>query len=128
MSGTQIALIVVGIFLVVLAIFVGVTAVRENPAEANDQAVFSEAADIMAAAENWYKQAGGRTFAGITLEELGGSPSTENGAYRIENATDLAIQVLATGKGDRDKDGKPLEYRFTYNALSDTTSWQKLEE
>jgi len=129
MTGTQIALIVVGVFLVVIAIFVGVTAVRENPAEANENAVFTEAARVMAAAEGWYKQTGGRQgFSGITLERLGGSPTTENGTYRIESATDLAIQLLATGKGDRDRNGKPLEYRFTYNALSDTTTWQKLEE
>jgi hypothetical protein len=128
MSGLHIVLVIVGVLLVGLALFVGVTQFKDNPEIANEKAISWDAACVMTQAEKWYKQGQHDSFEGITLDALGMPAKNDNGTFEIENATDKSFQLLATGVTDKDKNGKPLQFRLTYNALADTTTWEKVEE
>ncbi|GEM_PF-4615608 len=129
MSGLHIVLVIVGIVLVAIAVFVGVAQFRGDPSLANEAAVSWDASLIVVQAEKWYKQqAENQTFVGMTIESLGLASSNDNGAYEFENVTEKSFQLIATGVEDKDNDGEPLKFRLTYNALADTTTWEKLEE
>ena len=129
MSGLHIVLVIVGVVLVAIAVFVGVAQFREDPSLANEAAVSWDASLIAVQAERWYKQqAENQTFVGMTIESLGLASSNDNGTYDFENITDKSFQLIATGVEDKDNDGEPLKFRLTYNALADTTTWEKLGE
>ena len=131
MSATQIALIIVGILLVGLAIFVGITQVGENPVRANEEAVTRDCYQIVARAELWYERptevgGGGQSFEGLTLDGLRLEASTDNGSYEFENISDKAFQIVGTGLEDGDGDGEPFKIRLTYDAFTDSTTWEKM--
>ena len=129
MSGLHIVLVIVGVVLVAIAVFVGVAQFREDPSLANEAAVSWDASLIAVQDERWYKQqAENQTFVGMTIESLGLASSNDNGTYDFENITDKSFQLIATGVEDKDNDGEPLKFRLTYNALADTTTWEKLGE
>ncbi len=127
MGGTHIVLVIIGVVLVGIAVFVGITQFKDDPALANETAVSWDASLIVAQAERWYKQQSENpTFVGMTVESLGLETSNDNGTYAFESTTDKSFQLVATGVEDGDNDGEPLKFRLTYNALSDTTTWEQL--
>jgi len=131
MSATQISLIVVGIVLVAIAIFVGITQVGENPLRANEEAVNRDCYLIAEQAKIWYQRSreavgGGQSFEGLTLEALNVAPTNDNGAYEFQRVTDKGFQVVGTGMHDGDGDGEPFKIRLTYDAFTDSTTWEKI--
>ncbi|MCK4546137.1 MAG: hypothetical protein KAW17_01735 [Candidatus Eisenbacteria sp.] len=128
MNSTQIVLLVVGVLLLGLAAFVGITQFGGDRSVANEEALSWDASLIVAAAERWYKESGTQSFEGLTIEMLNAKPSNDNGTFEFQNVTEKGFQLIATGVEDGDGDGDPLQIRLTYNAFADSTTWEKLND
>jgi hypothetical protein len=128
MGGTQIALVIVGIVLLVIAAFIAVTQFSDDPVAANEEAISWDASLAVATAARWYKESGAQSFEGMTLETINVAPSNDNGTFELQSVTEKGFQLIATGTEDGDGDGEPLQFRLTYNAFSDSTIWERVEE
>jgi len=101
MGQQQLLLIVLGVIVVGIAVVVGINLFNANAEEANKDGIVSDATNLGAMAQQFYKKppsmgGGGNTFTGwnqLWVENTG-LDSTANGTYAI---TGTAQSVLITG-------------------------------
>ena len=87
-----------------------------------------DASLAVATAARWYKESGAQSFEGMTLETINVAPSNDNGTFELLNVSEKGFQLIATGVEDGDGDGELMQFRLTYNAFSDSTIWERVEE
>lgn len=100
MGQQQLLLIVLGVIVVGIAIFVGITLFQANAIEAKRNNVTNELVNLAAMAQQYYQKptalgGGNRTFNGWQIpNEL---RTTANGSFKIENIDAQEITLLGTG-------------------------------
>lgn len=100
MGQQQLLLIVLGIIIVGIAIFVGITIFRASAIEAKRNNVINELVNLAAMAQQHYQKptslgGGNRTFTGWQIpNEL---RTTANGSFEIENIDEQEITLIGTG-------------------------------
>ena len=103
MGQTQLLLIILGVLLVGLAIFVGVTAFRANSEEATRNAIIHDLQNFAAHAMAFYTKVvaqggGGKSFSSITIGQIFPMVENTNARYFVESATDDNCVIVAVGK------------------------------
>ncbi len=103
MSQTQLFLIVLGLVLIGLAIYVGLSMFQANAVEQTRDAIMNDLGTFAGSARSFYwkstQQGGGnRTFNGVTIRML--YPMTENlnARYYVESADDDECVIVGVGK------------------------------
>lgn len=102
MGQAQLLLLVVGVVVVVLAIYVGLTLYAERAVQANRDAVTTELQTLAADARTYYRKpanigGGGRVFTGYSIPRR--LRTTANGTYTITSTAAQSIQIRGEGQG-----------------------------
>lgn len=100
MGQQQLLLIVLGVIVVGIAIFVGITLFQANAAEAKRNNVTNELVNLAAHAQQYYQKpsalgGGNRTFTGWDIPHS--LRTTANGSYKIESIDAQEIILIGTG-------------------------------
>ncbi len=118
MEYQQKLLLVFAIFLIGVAINVGMQKFQKAAAEANRDALFIYLAQIAGKAQCYFKKpvfldGGDGSFASVTEQQLFDYSENENGSFRIIAPHDQdMLHIEATGRYDSDKDGILLTIRM----------------
>ena len=125
MGQQQLLLIVLGVIIVGIAVAVGINMLGTGAAQANFDAVVSDIQKISADAQGWYRKptnmgGGGRSFAAVSLGELGRPDpfSNSNGAYTLGSIGAASFTITGVGNEDGDDDGTNVTVSITVYADS----------
>lgn len=102
MGQQQLLLLVLGAIIVGTAIVVGVNMFSESAINANRDAVVQDCMTLATRAQQWYRTpailgGGGRSFAGIGLDDIRFPQTNENGGFQILSANATQMQIRGTG-------------------------------
>lgn len=111
MGQQQLLLLVLGAIIVGTAIVVGVNMFSESAVNSNRDAVVQDCMTLTTRAQQWYRTptilgGGGRSFTGITLQDIRFPATNENGSFAI--VADNANQITITGTGLEPDPTNPL--------------------
>jgi len=116
MGQQQRLLVTLGAIIVGATLLIGFRLFSSYDAQANEDALRTDILYIASRAQDWYRKprsfgGGGRTFAGLKLDDLNFPNTNENGAFSVPPAktSKNQFEIVATGKGDRDGDGDVLK-------------------
>lgn len=103
MGQTQLFLVVLGMMLVGIAIYVGVSLFSANTVEDTRNAIIVDLGNFAARANAYYwkptsQGGGGKSFAGITLSQVYPMAENPNARYYIESAQDDQCVIDGVGK------------------------------
>ncbi len=115
MGQAQMLLLVVGVVVVVLAIYVGLTFYAESAVQANRDAVITELQLIAADAQKFYRKpsnigGGGRAFTGYAIPQR--LRTTANGTYTVTSTRAQQIQIRGQGF-EKNELGQTIRHRAT---------------
>jgi hypothetical protein len=105
MGQQQLLLIVLGVIIVGVAIVVGINMFSQGAVNAEADRLVQEVNTVGSnAAAYWRKPVqmggGGRTFTGVTLEDLGAQDTTANTVLALSNVGAAQFTVTATGRSE----------------------------
>ena len=103
MGQTQLFLVVLGMMLVGIAIYVGVSLFSANTIEDTRNAIIVDLGNFASRANAYYwkpasQSGGGKSFAGITLSQIYPMAENPNARYYIESAADDQCVIVGVGK------------------------------
>lgn len=103
MGQTQLLLVVLGLLLVGVAVFVGVSIFSANTIESTRNAIIVDLGNFAARATQYYwkpttQGGGGKSFMNITLSQIYPMAENENARYYIESASDDQCVIVGVGK------------------------------
>jgi len=104
MGQTQLLLIILGVIIVGVAIYVGVTAFTANAEESTRSAIIQDLQNFAAQAIAHYKKVeglgggGGKSFKDITIRQLFPNVENANARYFVANAADEECVIVGMGK------------------------------
>ena len=103
MGQTQLFLVVLGMMLIGIAIYVGVSMFSANTVEDSRNAIIVDLQNFAARANAYYwkptnQGGGGKSFAGITMSHVFPMNENPNAAYHIESAQDDQCVISGVGK------------------------------
>ena len=103
MSQTQLFLVVLGLVLIGLAIYVGLSMFRANAIEHTRDAIINDLGTFAGSARNYYwklpQQGGGnKSFTGVTIRMLYPMTENANARYYVESANDDECIIVGVGK------------------------------
>jgi hypothetical protein len=103
MSQTQLLLIVLGVLLVGVAIYVGLSTFSANAEEQSRAAIINDLQNFAQGARIWYDKptsqgGGGKSFNGITIGNVFPMIENTNARYRLVSASGDLCVIEATGK------------------------------
>ncbi len=125
MGQQQLLLIVLSVIIVGIAVAVGIDMFGSNAAQANFDAVVGDIQKIASDAQGWYRKptslgGGGRSFATVTLANLGAPTANANGAYSI-TGTPTAASFTLQGVGVEDGDSDGTNVTVSLSVYADST-------
>jgi hypothetical protein len=103
MGQTQLLLVILGVLLVGVAIFVGVSMFEANTVENTRNAIISDLNAFASRAHAYYwkstSQGGGnKSFTGVTLHVIFPMGENQNASYYLESATADQAVIIGVGK------------------------------
>jgi hypothetical protein len=103
MGMNQLLLVILGMMLVGVAIYVGVSMFSANTVEATRNAIIVDLGYFAARANAYYwkpttQAGGGKSFAGITLSQIFPMRENDNAVYSIESAQADQCTIAGVGK------------------------------
>ena len=103
MGTNQLLLVVLGMMLVGVAIYVGVSMFSANTVEATRNAIILDLGNFAARANAYYwklavQGGGGKSFAGITMSQIYPMNENVNARYFIENVENDQCTITGVGK------------------------------
>ncbi len=103
MGQTQLFLVVLGMMLIGIAIYVGVSIFSANTVEDSRNAIIVDLQNFAARANAFYwkpttQGGGGKSFAGISMSSVYPMSENANAAYHIESAQDDQCIISGVGK------------------------------
>ena len=103
MGQTQLFLVVLGMMLIGIAIYVGVSMFSANTVEASRNAIIVDLQNFALRADAYYwkpttQGGGGRSFAGITMSHVYPMDENPNAIYHIESAVGDQCVISGVGK------------------------------
>ena len=103
MGQTQLFLVVLGMMLICIAIYVGVSMFSANTVEDSRNAIILDLQNFAARANAFYwkpmtQGGGGKSFAGITMSQVYPMNENPNARYFIESAQDDQCVISGVGK------------------------------
>ncbi len=118
MGQTQLLLIVLGVLLVGIAIYVGVSMFQANAVEDTRLAIINDLGNFAARARAYYwkpaTQGGGnKSFNGVTIKQIYPMVENANARYSIESAQDDNCVILGVGKIVSGSDSVRIRVRVT---------------
>jgi hypothetical protein len=118
MGQTQLLLVILGVIIVGIAIFVGVTMFGANAVEDARNAIIHDLQNFSAQAMAYYSKptsqgGGNRSFTGVTMRQLYPMLENANARYHVESATDNECVIVGVGKVLSDDDSIRVRIRVT---------------
>lgn len=118
MGQTQLLLVILGVILVGLAIYVGVTMFGANAVENTRTAIIHDLQNFSAQAMAYYSKStsqggGNRSFSGVTMRQIYPMLENANARYYVESATDTQCIILGVGKAVSGDDSIRVRMRVT---------------
>jgi hypothetical protein len=118
MGQTQLLLVVLGMLLVGLAIYVGVTMFRSNTDEDTRNAIILDLQTFSTRAISYYSKpisqaGGGKSFSGVTIGQIYPMIENVNARYYIESAGDAECVIVGVGKIVSGSDSIRVRVRVT---------------
>ena len=118
MGQSQLLLVVLGMLLVGLAIYVGVTMFGSNTEEDTRNAIILDLQNFSARAMTYYSKpttqaGGGKSFAGVTIGQIYPMIENVNARYYVESATESECVLVGVGKIVSGNDSIRVRYRIT---------------
>jgi hypothetical protein len=118
MGQTQLLLVVLGILLVGLAIYVGISLFGANTVENTRNAIILDLQNFGTRALTYYAKppsqaGGGKSFIGVTIGQIYPMIENVNARYYIESATDNECVIVGVGKIVSGSDSIRVRYRVT---------------
>jgi len=103
MGMNQLLLVILGLMLVGIAIYVGVSMFSANTVEATRNAIILDLGNFAAKANAYYwkpvtQAGGGKSFTGITLGQVFPMNENDNARYFIESVQDDQCTIAGVGK------------------------------
>lgn len=103
MGQMQLMLVVLGVLLVGIAIWVGVTMFQANAAESTRNAIINDLGFFATRARSYYNTpvsggGGAKSFVGITIRTLAGFTENVNAIYSIESTSVDECIIMGVGK------------------------------
>jgi hypothetical protein len=103
MGQTQLLLVVLGMLLVGLAIYVGVTMFSANTEEDTRNAIILDLQHFSTRALTYYSKptsqaGGGKSFTGVTIGQIYPMVENVNARYYVESATENECVIVGVGK------------------------------
>jgi len=102
MGQQQLLLIVLSTIIVGVSIVVGINMFGQGALQANNDAIVQDVLTIASRGQQWFRKpttmgGGGRSYATISMANIGVSPTNENGAVTITSPNDSSFTINATG-------------------------------
>ena len=118
MGQTQLLLVVLGVLLVGVAIFVGVSMFGANAVEDTRNAIVIDLQNFGARAIAYYWKptthaGGGKSFVGATIGKIYPMAENSNARYYVESATDTECDIIGVGKIVSGNDSVRVRCRVT---------------
>lgn len=118
MSQTQLFLVILGLVLIGLAIYVGLSMFQANAIEQTRDAIINDLGTFAGSARAFYwkstQQGGGdRTFNGVTIRMLYPMTENANARYYVESAGDDECIIVGVGKVVSGDDSVRVRVRVT---------------
>lgn len=103
MGQTQLLLVVLGLMLIGIAIYVGVSIFAANTVENTRNAIIVDLQNFATRANSYYwkpvsQGGGGKSFTGISLAQIYPMAENVNAKYNIESVQDDRCVILGVGK------------------------------
>ena len=103
MGQTQLFLVVLGMMLIGIAIYVGVSMFSANTVEDSRNAIIVDLQNFAARANAYYwkpttQGGGGKSFSGISMSQIYPMNENVNASYRIETVQDDQCVLVGVGK------------------------------
>jgi len=103
MGQQQLLLVILGVILVGIAIYVGVSMFGANTEEDTRNAIILDLQNFAARAVGFYSKStsqagGGRSFAGVTIGKIYPMVENSNARYYIESVSDNECVIVGVGK------------------------------
>lgn len=116
MGQMQLLLVVLGVLLVGIAIWVGVTMFQANAIESTRNAIINDLGFFATRARTYYNTptssgGGAKSFVGITIRTLAGFTENVNAVYSIESTSADECVILGVGKIVSDADSIRVRMR-----------------
>jgi hypothetical protein len=118
MGSTQLMLVVLGLLLVGIAIFVGISMFQANAVEQTRSAIMNDLGNFAGRARAYFwkptTQGGGdKSFTGVTIRMLYPMTENPNARYYIETANDDECVIVGVGKVVSGDDSIRVRIRVT---------------
>jgi hypothetical protein len=103
MGQSQLLIILLGVFLIGVAIYFGISAFSSNSSETARSALINDLGSFASAARAYYVRAstqggGGKSFAGMTVGRFLPAGENENGRYFVESAGNQECVLIGVGR------------------------------
>jgi len=103
MGQTQLLLVVLGMLLVGIAVFVGISIFSANTVESTRNAIIVDLGNFASRATQYYwrpvtQGGGGKSFASISISQIYPMEENENARYYIESAEETECVIVGVGK------------------------------
>ena len=103
MGQSQLLIVLLGVFLIGVAIYFGLTAFSANNAETGRTAIINDLGGFSSIALSYYwkpttQGGGGKSFKGMTVSRFLQTGENSNGRYSIESTSDEECLILGTGR------------------------------
>ena len=111
----QFVILILAAVFVGTAIIIGVNMFKEREVDINKNAVLKDCMTLAVRAQQWYRTpkilgGGGRSFTGITLEEVQFPALNENGSFQV--VVNDTNQVTVIGTGSEPNPANPLKVQI----------------
>jgi hypothetical protein len=103
MGQSQLLIVLLGVFLIGVAIYFGLTAFSTNATESARTAIIKDLGAFSSAAVSYYwkpatQGGGGKSFKGMTASRFLQTGENPNGRYYIESASDNECLIVGVGR------------------------------
>ncbi len=103
MGQIQLLLVILGVIIVGIAIFVGITMFAHNTIEDTRNAIIVDLQNFASRAQAYYwkpttQGGGGKSFTGVTMSSIYPMNENANARYYIESAADSTCVIMGVGK------------------------------